>query len=81
MDHHQQQPHQDLHFHHHHQFITEPLKIRVVEVVVEPQNLRESTSLCKEKEITKKKDNTRFLLKEAAKLEVVMGNDPAAAQS
>ena len=39
------------------------------------------TSFCKDREFTKKKDNTRFLLKEAAKLEVVMGNDPAAAQS
>ena len=39
------------------------------------------TSLCKDREFTKKKDNTRLLLKEAVKLEVVMGNDPAAAQS
>ena len=39
------------------------------------------TSLSRDREFTKKKENTRFLLKEAVKLEVVMGNNPVAAHS
>ena len=39
------------------------------------------TSLSRDREFTKKNENTRFLLKEAVKLEVVMGNNPVAAHS